>query len=62
MLPSLSMSIFSEAGVAGNPGIRIIAPVIGTTNPAPAAISISRTVNVKPVGRPKSLSLSESDF
>ena len=54
--------MFSEAGTAGKPGILIIAPVIGTTKPAPAAISISLTVILNPVGLPRSLALSESDF
>ena len=46
----------------GNPGIRIIFPIIGIKKPAPAAISNSRTVILKFVGRPISDSLSEKDF
>jgi len=34
--PLLSMSICSELGFAGNPGIVVIFPVMGTKNPAPA--------------------------
>ena len=56
------MSIFSAAGVAGNPGIRIITPVIGTIKPAPAAISISLTVIVKFLGLPSNNGLSDNDF
>ena len=52
----------SAAGVSGKPGIRIISPVIGTINPAPAAISISRTVKVKSLGRPIKSGLSDNDF
>ena len=36
MLPFLSISIFSAAGILGNPGIVIILPVIITINSAPA--------------------------
>jgi len=36
------MLILTAAGVFVNPGIRIIVPVIGTINPAPAETSISR--------------------
>ena len=56
------MLIFSDAGCAGSPGIRIISPVIGTKNPAPAAISISRTVMVNPFGLPNNAGLSDNDF
>lgn len=60
--PFSSMSIFSAAGYSGNPGILIISPVIGITKPAPAAISIYRTVTTKSLGRPNNLGLSERDF
>ena len=60
--PSSSISICSEAGVSGNPGIRMISPVIGTRNPAPAAISISRTVMIKSLGRHSNSGLSDRDF
>ena len=56
------MLIFSEAGCAGSPGIRIMSPVIGTKNPAPAAISISLTVIVNPFGLPNKAGLSDNDF
>jgi hypothetical protein len=36
------MSIFSAAGLEGNPGILIMVPAIGIINPAPAAMSNSR--------------------
>ena len=62
MLPSLSMFINSAAGVSGNPGIRIISPVIGTRKPAPEAISISLTVKTKSRGLPIKSGLSERDF
>ena len=52
MTPLLSMSIPSLAGIAGKPGIRIMFPKIGIRNPAPAAISNSRMVILKPEGRP----------
>jgi hypothetical protein len=32
----------------GKPGIRMISPVMGTRNPAPLAITISRTVTRNP--------------
>ena len=48
--PSASTSIRSAAGRSGRPGIRTISPVRATRNPAPAAISTSRTVSVKPRG------------
>lgn len=38
--PCSSISMFSAAGLSGNPGIRMISPVIGITNPAHEAISI----------------------
>ena len=56
------MSIFSAAGISGKPGILIILPVIGMINPAPAAISICRTVTTKSFGRPSNFGLSDSDF
>ena len=56
------MSIPSEAGCAGKPGILIISPVIGIKKPAPEAISISLTVIVKFLGRPRSFGLSDKDF
>ena len=62
MLPFSSISIWSDAGSSGRPGIRIISPVMGTTNPAPASISISLTVIRNPVGRPIRSGLSENDF
>ena len=62
MLPSLSMSILSDEGSSGSPGILIISPVMGIKNPAPAAISISLTVIMKSLGRPNNSGLSESDF
>ena len=52
----------SEAGTLGRPGMRIIFPNIGIKNPAPAAISNSRTVTVNPIGRPIFFSLSLNDF
>ena len=52
----------SAAGTSGRPGMRIIAPVMGTTKPAPAATSTSRTVRVKPVGRPSRVSSSDKLF
>ena len=42
MFPSSSMSIFSAAGCLGRPGIRIISPAMGITNPAPAESLTSR--------------------
>ena len=39
-----------------------VSPVIGMTKPAPAAISIWRTVTTKSFGRPSNLGLSDSDF
>ena len=56
------MSINSEEGVDGRPGIRIIFPVIGIKKLAPTANSISRTVIEKPFGRPNNFGLSESYF
>ena len=52
----------SAAGCAGNPGIRIISPVMGIKKPAPAAISISLMVIIKSLGRPKSLGLSDKQL
>ena len=54
--------MFSEAGCAGNPGMRIMSPVIGIKKPAPEAISISLTVIIKSLGLPNNLGLSDSDF
>ena len=62
MFPFKSISIFSAAGVAGRPGIRIISPAIGIIKPAPVASSISLMLTVKSVGRPVSDELSESEF
>jgi hypothetical protein len=39
----------------------MISPVRGTRNPAPAAITISRTVTLKFSGRPRSLGLSVNE-
>ena len=52
----------SAAGASGRPGIRMMSPQIGIRNPAPAAISISRTVSVKPSGRPSSAACSENEY
>ena len=52
--PFSSISICSAAGTSGRPGMRMMSPQIGIRKPAPAAISISRTVNVKSWGRPSS--------
>ena len=62
MFPSASISMCSAAGVAGNPGIRIISPVMGTKKPAPLATSISLTVSVKPDGLPIKSGSSLNDF
>jgi hypothetical protein len=56
------MSIFSAEGIAGNPGIRIIEPAIGTINPAPDDNSTSRILMVNPSDRPRNAGSSESDF
>ena len=56
------MSMFSDAGCSGRPGMRMISPVIGMMKPAPDAISISRTVTTKSFGRPIRSGLSDSDF
>ena len=56
------MSIFSDVGFAGRPGIVVILPVIGTKNPAPAENLISLTVILKPLGLPKYFGLSESEY
>ena len=52
MLPFLSISIFSAAGILGNPGIVMTAPVRITTNPAQAFTNASRTWISNPSGRP----------
>ena len=44
IVPSASTSMRSAAGRSGRPGIRTMSPVRATRNPAPAAISTSRTV------------------
>ena len=54
--------MFSEAGWAGKPGMRMISPVIGIKKPAPAAISISLIVIIKSLGLPNNFGLSDSDF
>ena len=62
MFPSLSMSIFSDEGISGSPGISIISPAIGIINPAPEEISTSLTLNVKSFGLALRLGSSEIDF
>ena len=47
MFPSSSMSMFSDDGISGSPGISIISPEIGIINPAPEDISTSLTLKVK---------------
>jgi len=42
--------------------MRMMSPVIGIKNPAPLAISISRTVTTKSFGLPSSSGLSLNDF
>ena len=61
MFPCGSISIFSEDGFAGKPGIVVIFPVIGTRNPAPAENLISRTVILNPSGLPNNSGLSDSE-
>ena len=56
------MSICSADGVGGNPGILSIFPVIGIIKPAPEAISTSRTVNAKSLGRPIDLASSDNEL
>ena len=56
------MSIFSAAGTFGSPGIVIISPASATINPAPFEIRIVLISTVKPVGRPRSDGLSESEY
>jgi len=60
ILPSMSISIFSADGCSGSPGIRIMAPAIGTTKPAPVDISISLMFKIKSLGLPLRLGLSDN--
>jgi cytochrome c peroxidase len=46
-----TQSIFSACGCAGSPGMRMISPSSGTTNPAPAESTMRRTVMSKSRGR-----------
>ena len=55
IFPLLSISIPSDAGIVGSPGIRIISPGIGITNPAPAANSNSITVEKLNSSTPESV-------
>ena len=50
------------AGCFGSPGMVTIAPVRATRKPAPADSQISRTVRVKPSGRPSTLRLSDREY
>ena len=54
--------MLSAEGCLGRPGMRMISPVMGTRNPAPLAITISRTVTRKSLGRPIRSGLSDRDF
>ena len=56
------VGMYSDEGISGRPGILIISPVIGMRKPAPEAISISLTVIMKSLGRPRRSGLSERDF
>ena len=61
-LPSASTSIVSAPGVLGSPGIVRMSPAYATTKPAPAASLASRTLTVKPRGRPSFRGSSESEL
>src|SRR5947209_4966459 len=52
MVPSGCTRIFSAAGVFESPGMVMMSPASGTTNPAPADGRMSRTWSVKPLGAP----------
>ena len=62
MFPSSSMSMFSDDGISGSPGISMISPEIGIINPAPEDISTSLTLKVKSFGFPLRFGSSEIDF
>ena len=59
-LPFSSTSILSAAGLFGNPGIVMIAPVKQTRKPAPIFGITSLTVIENPLGRPINLGSSVS--
>ena len=61
ILPSTT-SIPLEAGCFGRPGMVMISPMRATMKPAPMDGLNSRTVTVKPCGRPRSEALSESEY
>ena len=46
------MSMSKKQGLVDNPGIVLIVPMMGYTNPAPTLARTSRTGRTKPVGTP----------
>src|ERR1051325_6627488 len=62
IFPESSTSIEAARETLGRPGISIMLPEITTTKPAPAESDAFVTLRVQPVGAPRRLGSSESEY